>query len=165
MLNFITKKMRYSSLEEAGLPKYDDELKLGGWQPATQKLRISLDWRTCFLLACIPVTSVTTFVLSQRGSGSPAPTSISCARPPIRREWRMLDRAEKSSYIEAAKCLASVPSILRDNGTLNDDFPWVHKKPSTSGSASPAFVCDLLTMTSPSICTVFAVAPSLYSFL
>lgn len=59
-------------------------------------------------------------------SNTYTPFSTMCKNPPLRREWRSLDRAEKHDYIEAVKCLKTVPSQVGENQTLYDDFPWVH---------------------------------------
>lgn len=45
-----------------------------------------------------------------------------------RREWRCLGRNEKIEYIRAVKCLIAQPSQLTPNGTLHDDFAWVHSR-------------------------------------
>ena len=51
-----------------------------------------------------------------------------CTDPAIRREWRDLKDAEKSSYIAAVQCLRNSPSRLGLNQTLYDDFPYVHSR-------------------------------------
>lgn len=51
-----------------------------------------------------------------------------CENPSVRREWRSLSQDEKQNYIDAVNCLAKLPSIIRENGTLYDDFPWVHNQ-------------------------------------
>lgn len=63
-----------------------------------------------------------------------APTSTSsranpksCTSPSVRREWRTLSSAEKKEYISAVRCLARTPGEM-SNGTLYDDFPWVHSQ-------------------------------------
>ena len=53
--------------------------------------------------------------------------STACRDPVLRREWRSLNRAEKSDYIRSVKCLRNLPSQLQLNQTLYDDFPWIHK--------------------------------------
>ena len=50
-----------------------------------------------------------------------------CQDPILRREWRSLSRSQKNDYIQAVKCLKTVPSQLQLNQTLYDDFAWVHK--------------------------------------
>lgn len=64
--------------------------------------------------------------ISIRRLNTYTPSSAVCKNPPLRREWRSLDRAEKHDYIEAVKCLKTVPSQVGENQTLYDDFPWVH---------------------------------------
>ncbi len=53
-------------------------------------------------------------------------SSAVCKDPPLRKEWRSLDRIEKHDYIKAVKCLKTMPSQVDQNQTLYDDFPWVH---------------------------------------
>ena len=57
-----------------------------------------------------------------------------CQQPTTRREWRTLSEPEKLDYVTAVKCLATKPSKLRNNGTLYDDFPWVHKHLSSNSA-------------------------------
>lgn len=52
--------------------------------------------------------------------------SRACKNPSVRHEWRHLSEGEQWEYIRAVKCLMSRPSKARDNGTLYDDFPWIH---------------------------------------
>lgn len=59
-----------------------------------------------------------------------------CQYPSVRREWRGLSQDEKQNYINAVNCLAKLPSIIRENGTLYDDFPWVHNQISHMSIAS-----------------------------
>ncbi|KFA76950.1 hypothetical protein S40288_05207 [Stachybotrys chartarum IBT 40288] len=49
-----------------------------------------------------------------------------CTKPYYRREWRTLSDAEKQDYIDAFQCFIEAPSELGMNGTLYDDFAWVH---------------------------------------
>ncbi|KAF4638022.1 hypothetical protein G7Y89_g45 [Cudoniella acicularis] len=63
-----------------------------------------------------------------------------CAQPAVRREWRSLAPADKSQYIEAVQCLESKPSRVRNNGTLYDDFPWVHKSTSINTHGASSFL-------------------------
>ena len=78
------------------------------------------------------------------GSNCPAVRSVSCIRPSIRREWRTLDRSDKEEYITAVQCLATKPSKLRENGTLYDDFPWVHKATAPMGKRREMQLSDKL---------------------
>lgn len=68
-----------------------------------------------------------------------SPDTTTCVDPYFRREWRSLSREEKSSYIDAVNCLALTPSVLRDNGTLYDDFPWAHNQVAHHGELIPYF--------------------------
>ena len=43
-----------------------------------------------------------------------------CKNPPIRREWRALLEPEKQDYIRAVKCLATVPSVIKEQGSVWD---------------------------------------------
>jgi hypothetical protein len=62
-----------------------------------------------------------------------------CVKPAIRQEWRSLTTADKSRYIAAVQCLESKPSRVRNNGTLYDDFPWVHKSTSTDSMSMQTY--------------------------
>lgn len=66
-------------------------------------------------------------------SANPFQPAKVCKDPSVRQEWRMLATAEQKHYIQAVKCLMQQPSKIRSNGTLYDDFAWIH---TTSGSAS-----------------------------
>ncbi|PYI34945.1 Di-copper centre-containing protein [Aspergillus indologenus CBS 114.80] len=68
-----------------------------------------------------------------RLDGNPFQPNKLCQYPSVRREWRSLSTGEQQAYITAVKCLMDRPSKLRTNGTLYDDFPWIH---TTSGSFS-----------------------------
>ena len=46
----------------------------------------------------------------------------------------MLSHPEQLDYVTAVKCLATKPSKLRNNGSLYDDFPWVHKQLSSNSA-------------------------------
>ncbi|KAJ6551281.1 hypothetical protein B0H19DRAFT_1263951 [Mycena capillaripes] len=52
-----------------------------------------------------------------------------CARPALRREWRVLSNIQKLDYITAVQCLQRLPSItsnLRGARTRFDDFQAIH---------------------------------------
>lgn len=51
-----------------------------------------------------------------------------CTNPPTRREWRSLSTSEKDKYISAVRCLLSQPSKLRADGSLYNDFPYLHSQ-------------------------------------
>ncbi|KAM0135572.1 hypothetical protein ACHAO1_005121 [Botrytis cinerea] len=63
-----------------------------------------------------------------------------CVNPATRQEWRTLSGQEKAEYLAAVQCLATKPSRVRNNGTLYDDFPWVHRYTSTSTHKASAFL-------------------------
>lgn len=50
-----------------------------------------------------------------------------CQQPAVRREWRALSGTERLEYLRAVKCLSSIPSKIC-NGTLHDEFAYVHRK-------------------------------------
>ncbi|KAK1963248.1 Di-copper centre-containing protein, partial [Colletotrichum sublineola] len=63
-----------------------------------------------------------------------------CQDPYFRKEWRSLSKKEKQDYLEAAKCLAHTPSILTGNGTIHDDFAYVHMRHAHSAHDKAAFL-------------------------
>ncbi|KAK2041382.1 Di-copper centre-containing protein [Colletotrichum somersetense] len=63
-----------------------------------------------------------------------------CTDPYFRKEWRMLSRQEKLDYIKAVKCLASTPSIITGDGTIHDDFAFVHNMHAHSTHDKAAFL-------------------------
>ncbi|KAK6065103.1 hypothetical protein SCUP515_11410 [Seiridium cupressi] len=50
-----------------------------------------------------------------------------CRQPAVRREWRALGSLERLEYLRAVKCLSSIPSSVC-NGTLHDEFAYIHSK-------------------------------------
>ncbi|KAI0432184.1 hypothetical protein F5Y09DRAFT_329878 [Xylaria sp. FL1042] len=62
-------------------------------------------------------------------SATPTPSFVrACTDISFRHEWRTLNRKEKANYVAAVSCLARTPSVLRENGTIYDDFPYVHNQ-------------------------------------
>ena len=133
-------KPRYSSLEDA---EYNDELKVGGISnPAPRHVTIEVS--SCGIVSLIAAlllsaASISSFYLGRHTVGlsqvgSTAPARVSCIQPAVRQEWRTLSKPEKSAYISAVQCLSTQPSKLRDNGTLYDDFPWVHQLTAPTGT-------------------------------
>jgi tyrosinase len=53
-------------------------------------------------------------------------TAGNCTEPYFRREWRSLSDKDKKAYLDAVKCFVDSPSAMGKNGTLYDDFSWVH---------------------------------------
>ncbi|RDW79812.1 hypothetical protein BP6252_04450 [Coleophoma cylindrospora] len=82
------------------------------------------------LMSCIASSILTaTYVSTNITAPTMLPhssTSSVCEIPPTRREWRSLRNSEKKNYLESVKCLTKLPSALRDDGTLYDDFVYVH---------------------------------------
>ena len=60
-------------------------------------------------------------------ASAPSRSTWLCQQQATRREWRTLSDGGRLQYVDAVRCLATRPSKLRNNGTLYDDFPWVHK--------------------------------------
>jgi hypothetical protein len=50
-----------------------------------------------------------------------------CGEPTVRREWRTLSSLERLEYLRAVKCLSQIPSSVC-NGTLHDEFAYIHRK-------------------------------------
>ena len=131
MVFFQSSKSKYTSVEKEDLPEYDGELQLGGYPK--QKVQVSFSWLTLGLLLCIPATSVITLFVENAARTHVGRPNVACLQPSIRREWRTLDMSDRTSYISAVQCLTSQPSMIRDNGTAYDDFPWVHQLTAPSG--------------------------------
>jgi hypothetical protein len=85
-------------------------------------LRFSL---LLFVLSCLSIvaTSLVIFLLVRNNTQL---SSRICTSPPIRREWRSLMPSERASYIRAVQCLIDTPSTLKGQGSLYDDFVYVH---------------------------------------
>ena len=135
MLFSFRSKPQYSSIEDG---EYDEELKAGGHpqpHPMRTTIQARLGWILgLLLLSCLSLFSIITFFPKHvDNSNCPISATFSCIHPTIRREWRTLDRADRDDYIAAVQCLGAKPSKLRDNGTLYDDFPWVHKLTAPKG--------------------------------
>lgn len=143
---FFSKKQRYVSLDER-----DEEVKVGT-APAIRLVAVETGLRWVLVvvgLLCLSILSIWTSIYQNwrlntsssavlapvaAGSWSPISTPVSsCVSPPIRREWRTLNTAAKRDYIKAVQCLATRPSQVGSNGTLHDDFPWIHQKTAPTG--------------------------------
>ena len=130
----IKSRPKYISLEDSVPPEYDAKEKLNGDLVHSQNIRVHLSWLTLILLMCIPLTSITTLLVNHFDRSSTIKhAGVACISPPIRREWRTLDRSDRTAYVNAVQCLTTLPSSLRDNGTVYDDFPWVHNELATTG--------------------------------
>ena len=168
MFSFLQSKTRYSSVEEANV-NYDEELKMGDHQHLSSRY-ITLHVGLCGIigLALLLFTSIaSTWILLFRTEAAwnqisaPAPAAVAvtcittsiptgdpwaCVRPAIRREWRTLSETDQQEYITAVQCLATKPSKLRNNGTLYDDFPQVHKTLSAYSKSMDSSVLNLCNL-------------------
>lgn len=79
----------------------------------------------CIAVLCLAIGIACGVVSSVCGRGSAQPHTV-CKDPPSRREWRTLGDEQKQEYLNAVLCLKSIPSRLKMNQSLYDDFPWVH---------------------------------------
>lgn len=126
----------------------DDLVDGHQWEKATKRFRVKR--YLPFIVSGIPILTLTGLLIYAAGNlfhtwdvtklgqkvvltANPFQPAKACKEPSVRQEWRMLTTAEQQHYIQAVKCLMQRPSKIRTNGTLYDDFPWIH---TTSGSAS-----------------------------
>ena len=147
MLSLLKKNFSYSSIED---DEYGSELKLDVTSPSRSSKFIIIKTGTLSLLlvAFLFLSSIlSTWIVffnskafSARqdivSSPVPAASSLSCQQAPLRREWRTLTVVEQHDYVRAVRCLTTKPSRIGHNGTLYDDFPWVHKHTSTNSTFS-----------------------------
>lgn len=66
-------------------------------------------------------------------------TAQACKRLRVRREWRSMASSEKAEYIAAVQCLRTRPASMAQ-GSLYDDFPYVHKRFGSYSHKSAAFL-------------------------
>ncbi|KAI8624523.1 hypothetical protein F5Y19DRAFT_453990 [Xylariaceae sp. FL1651] len=66
--------------------------------------------------------------------------SATCSKPLVRREWRSLNAHEKEEYISAAKCMYNASSQLVGEGSVQDDFTWVHLMDSGAAHEDASFL-------------------------
>ncbi|KAF7861798.1 hypothetical protein EAF04_007681 [Stromatinia cepivora] len=141
-------KLVYSSVKSFDCQA--EEEKLDGNPTVIRRtgttIRLNLWWAISFaFLLCLSIGSTWAVFFSARSFLSSKSTNDfgpqwQCANPSTRQEWRTLSDAEKTEYIAAVQCLTTKPSKVRNNGTLYDDFPWVHKSTSTSTHQSSPFL-------------------------
>ncbi|KAI8946359.1 putative tyrosinase [Xylaria longipes] len=67
------------------------------------------------------------FLWALRGNTENSNGDGACRQPAVRREWRTLGSLERLEYLRAVKCLSSTPSTVC-NGTLHDEFSYIHRK-------------------------------------
>ncbi|KAK1751256.1 hypothetical protein QBC47DRAFT_405960 [Echria macrotheca] len=63
-----------------------------------------------------------------------------CTTPKLRKEWSKATQSERTSYINAVKCLTTKPSKLGLSHRLYDDFVWVHATLFPQIHSVPAFL-------------------------
>lgn len=101
--------------------------------------------RHAFAVICVAVICLATgFAIGELLRQNPRPSigpQKSCQNPIVRHEWRSLSMQEKSSYLQAVRCLRTVPSRLGLNTTLYDDFPYFHTRTGESGMFSTLHRC------------------------
>ena len=49
-----------------------------------------------------------------------------CDKPQLRQEWRTLDAEQRKNFVNAVHCISTLPSHFIENGSVYDDYPWVH---------------------------------------
>ncbi|KAL9046299.1 MAG: hypothetical protein Q9214_000830 [Letrouitia sp. 1 TL-2023] len=138
MLSFFKTKTGYTSAEDGN---FENVLKLGEDEnrPRSGYVIIKSNFASAILFFILFLAfNISTWILffnarhmsqsSQQSVtqvASQRPTWV-CQRPANRREWRTLSDPEKLRYVTAVKCLSNKPSKLRNNGSLYDDYPWLH---------------------------------------
>jgi hypothetical protein len=145
---FFIKKRSYIAL---GNPE-DDEAKVGDFSQLEDKKKTTVEISLAGLLVVIvllvlSITSVWALLIQniihwRAGSPSSVTFSSTCLSPPIRREWRTLSTNAKKDYIDAVQCLTNRPSKVRNNGSLYDDFPFVHQQTAPTGKEIPGTCLD-----------------------
>jgi tyrosinase len=137
-------KKGYISL---GSPE-DEEAKVGDFQPQHNKhttVEIGLRWvlAVIFLLFVSIISIWASFIQNIVHWNSASPPSVTlasaCVSPPIRREWRTLSTSSRNEYIAAVQCLATKPSKVRNNGSLYDDFPFIHQQTAPTAHMAASF--------------------------
>ena len=158
-------KVSYVSVQN---DEYDEEMKVDSSSCSRAKsVMIETSPLSLFLVILLFTSSiVSSWILffnnvkqssNQEITVAQAPTIQSlgfCQDAPTRREWRTLSVPEQHDYVRAVRCLATKPSKLGNEGTLYDDFPWVHKHTSSKSKLVPlAFPAKLFVFsTSIGIC-------------
>ncbi|KAJ4288910.1 hypothetical protein N0V90_011251 [Kalmusia sp. IMI 367209] len=106
-----------ASQQYTRLPHSDDDVEN---QNRQHKRKSGIDWR--------------------RWSAALVLLIMSCTSPSFRREWRSLSQTEQLAYLDAVKCLISLPSITGLNQTLYDDFPYIHSRVGNYSHGTTAFL-------------------------
>lgn len=110
---------------------------IDGRVPCQQPKRRAISAKQSFLyliLGLLALSLAMSFIYSHPSQMSfplryfyrPSNASLRCLDPATRQEWRNFSESEKMGYLRAVKCLKSKPSRVRREGSLYDDFPFVH---------------------------------------
>lgn len=103
------------------------QLPFGGIDPYSKLCRI---FQPLSLFAMkLPQTAILIGAALQTAAGLPSPEPLAaraCTTPKLRREWSKATQAERTSYINAVKCLTTKPSKIGLDHRLYDDFVFVH---------------------------------------
>ena len=149
MYPFSNPKTSYSRIDDGDYEEVE-KLRLGGdAMSRSNHVIIKTGFISVLVITILFLSSIVSTWVLLFGFRQGAPLEVShvqsngpawvCLRPETRREWRMLTTPERQDYVASVRCLADKPSKLRNNGTLADDFAWIHKYLTTS-STSLAFI-------------------------
>ncbi|RFU33979.1 hypothetical protein B7463_g2357, partial [Scytalidium lignicola] len=94
----------------------------------------------CILLISAVASLILGFLAGNISQILPTPRIFSCRNPVVRKEWRVLSFDERQEYYRAVKCLAARPSRLGLNGTVYDDFAWIHTLSSAKTHNTSSFM-------------------------
>ncbi|TEY24755.1 hypothetical protein BOTCAL_1364g00020 [Botryotinia calthae] len=141
---FFSKRQSYISLEN---PE-DEEAKIGNYPHSQNEKKTTVEINlsgiiVIVLLLTLSITSIWALfiqnIIHWSAVATPSITfSTKCVSPPVRREWRTLSTSARERYIDAVQCLTTKPSRVRNNGSLYDDFPYIHQQTApTAHSAAP----------------------------
>ncbi|TGO44322.1 hypothetical protein BOTNAR_0861g00040 [Botryotinia narcissicola] len=143
---FFFKRQSYISLEN---PE-DKEHKIGSYpqlrgdKQATVEINLNRIIAIFFLLTLSTISIWALFIHNIiHWSAVPASSltfSATCVSPPIRREWRTLSTSARERHIDAVQCLTTRPSRVRNNGSLYDDFPYIHQKTAPTAHSAASFL-------------------------
>ncbi len=104
-----------------------------------QRKPFSIFYINSIFITCV-VFFILIIVLIQQNTVHDNTRPPSCQHPTTRQEWRRLSPTEKQNYIDAVRCLETVPSRLYPNRSIYDDFPWTHIHNSNSSHGTAAFL-------------------------
>ena len=144
MYPFSRSKTSYSRIDDGDYEE-GEKLRLGGdAMPRSNHVIIRTGFFSVVMITILFLSSIISTWVALLGFRQMASLEVPrthssgpawvCQRPETRREWRMLTAPERQDYVTSVRCLADKPSKLRNNGTLADDFAWIHKYLTTSST-------------------------------